>query len=123
MPPLYAQATSATGLIFLSESSDYDGGELVIEFSPVHGQRVKLPAGAAVIYPANTVHQVEAVTRGERLAVVFWVQSLVRDADRRQMLYDLHRLRHNRGQPDAIEDDKLLLAKAYNNLLRLWVEP
>ncbi len=96
---------------------------MVIEFSPVHGQRVKLPAGAAVIYPANTVHQVEAVTRGERLAVVFWVQSLVRDADRRQMLYDLHRLRHNRGQPDAIEDDKLLLAKAYNNLLRLWVEP
>lgn len=109
--------------IFLSEPSDYDGGELAIEFSPVHGQRVKLPAGSAVIYPANTVHRVEVVTRGERLAVVFWVQSLVREADRRQLLYDLHRLRHNRGQPDAVEDDKLLLAKAYNNLLRLWAEP
>jgi PKHD-type hydroxylase len=109
--------------VFLTQPTDYDGGELSIQYSPVHSQRAKLPAGAAVIYPANTVHRVEPVTRGERLAVVFWVQSLVRGANQRELLFDLHRLRHNRGQPESIEEDKLVLAKTYNNLLRLWSEP
>jgi PKHD-type hydroxylase len=69
--------------LFLSEPREYDGGELCIE--TVSGtQRIKGPAGDLVLYPSTRVHRVETVTRGERLAAVFWVQGMVRDSGRRQ---------------------------------------
>jgi len=107
--------------IFLSPPDDYDGGALEIQ-SPYGAQTIKLPAGAAVVYPSQTLHRVAPVTRGERLAVVTWVQSRVRDASRRELLHDLDRIRRHlhRAAPEA--EECALAFKSYANLLRLWAE-
>lgn len=110
--------------VFLSDPASYDGGELTLE---LHGGpiKVKLPAGHAVAYPANTLHHVAEVTRGERLAAILWVQSLVRDPAKREILFDLESLRRGLWQKSGgvktPESD--LAAKSYVNLLRLWAEP
>lgn len=112
--------------IFLAEPDAYEGGELLVE-GPFGTEPVKLPAGHAVLYPAHTVHRVAPVTKGERLACFFWVESLVRRADQRQLLVDmdmaLMRLRQREldaGQPESAE--AVALTGAYHNLLRMWAE-
>ncbi len=105
--------------VFLSDPDRYDGGELVVHHT--QGSRAfKLPAGHALLYPASTVHEVTPVTRGERLASFFWVQSLVPDEARRQILFDLDmnllRLRARHG--DSTETTAL--TGVYHNLLRQW---
>lgn len=70
--------TDISCTLFLSEPEEYDGGELVIENPGSQQQRVKLPAGHMVIYPGTSVHRVEPVTSGHRLASFFWIQSMVR---------------------------------------------
>ncbi len=105
--------------IFLSEPQEYDGGELVI-CTPWGDQAVKLPAGDAVVYPAGTIHRVDPVTRGERLVAVTWVQSLVRDAGRRELLYGLNAARESllQSAPDAAATAQV--NAAYMNLIRMW---
>jgi PKHD-type hydroxylase len=107
--------------IFLSDPADYDGGELIMA-SPFGEQEIKLPAGAAVVYPSSTLHQVAEVTRGERLAAVTWAQSHVRDAAQRELLYEVYQTREKLAQidPDGAETD--LAFKAYSNLLRMWAD-
>ena len=107
--------------VFLSDPGDYDGGDLLMH-SPYGEQEVKLPAGSAVIYPSSTLHQVTPVTRGERLAAVTWIQSYVRDPAKRELLYDIYRIREKLAheQPDAEESD--LAFRTYANLLRMWSE-
>lgn len=107
--------------LFLSDPADYDGGELVIDFAT--GTRtIKLPAGSAVLYPTTELHRVTEVTRGQRLAAVTWVRSLVRDAAKRQLLLDLktalHQLSAQVGKTPEID----LLSKTHTNLLRRWIE-
>jgi len=117
-----ARARSDISLtVFLSDPGDYDGGELVMA-SPFGDQEIKLPAGSAVIYPSSTLHQVAPVTRGERLAAVTWAQSQVRDAARREMLYDVFQIREKlaKSDPDGAETD--LAFKTYSNLLRMWAD-
>lgn len=103
--------------IFLADPETYEGGALV-----VHGAagetRVKLGAGDAVLYPAGTVHEVEPVGTGARLAAVGWVQSLVRDPARREVLFDLAQVRADwpGGAPP------LALDKTISSLLRMWAE-
>ncbi len=108
--------------VALSDPGEYDGGELVIHGS-LGEQEVKLPAGAAVVYPSSCLHRVAPVTRGERLAAVTWVQSYVRDPAKRELLHDLELIREKltRAAPDTEEAD--LAAKTYANLLRMWSEP
>jgi PKHD-type hydroxylase len=110
--------------VFLSDPATYDGGELVIE-GPGGTSAYKLEAGQAIVYPATTLHRVAEVTCGERLAAVLWVQSLVRDASRREMLFDLDTARRGlwdkAGQTATPEFD--LVTKTYANLLRAWSEP
>jgi PKHD-type hydroxylase len=113
--------TDLSGTLFLNEPGDYDGGDLVIEGLP--GQpRIKLPAGDLVLYSATTVHRVEPVTRGERLASFFWLQSMVRDDGRRQLLHDmdlnLMQLRQQQGDIEPV----IALTGTYHNLLRMWAE-
>lgn len=107
--------------IFLSEPTDYDGGELVIHstFGP---QEVKLPAGWLVIYPASSLHQVTPLTRGERICAVTWVESLIRDPARRELVYELDKVRRKMGTalPDTPETD--LINKCHSNLIRMWAE-
>lgn len=108
--------------VFLTDPAAYEGGELVID-SPFGQQEVKLPAGAAVVYPAGTLHRVREVSRGERLAAVTWVQSYVRDGLKREVLNDMDRIRcaMAAASPAIAETD--LAFKTYSNLLRLWSEP
>jgi PKHD-type hydroxylase len=108
--------------VFLSNPTEYDGGELVIE-SPLGPQEVKLAAGEAVIYPASTLHRVADVTRGSRLVAVGWVQSLVRDPVHREILYDLERLKRFVTEKIPGAPEATLLFKTQSNLLRLWAEP
>lgn len=107
--------------LFLSSPSSYVGGELVIE-STDDQRTYKLEAGSAIAYPSSTLHQVEPVTQGVRLAAVGWVQSLVRDPNQREILFDLDTARRSifAKEGKSIEFD--LLSKSYANLLRQWAE-
>jgi PKHD-type hydroxylase len=108
--------------VFLEEPDAYEGGELLIE--DLYGvQSVKLPAGHAVLYPSSSLHRVEAVTRGCRVASFFWIQSMVRDDGQRRILFDLdravQRLAGELGQGDV---SVIELTGVYHNLLRSWAE-
>jgi PKHD-type hydroxylase len=107
--------------LFLSEPDAYDGGELVVRTS-FGEQRVKLAAGHAIMYPASSLHRVAEVTRGERMVAVTWVQSLVKDPARRELLYELNLAREKllKTAPDAEETARVDLA--YVNLVRMWAE-
>ena len=89
--------------------------------SDTYGEHeVKLPAGDLVVYPADSLHRVEPVTRGARLAAFFWVQSLVRDAQQRRMLLELDGSIQQLTASGADRDALLRLTSLYHNLLRLW---
>jgi len=107
--------------VFLSDPATYDGGELVIE-SPAGEQEVKLPPGCGVLYPTGCLHRVAPVTRGERLAAVTWIRSLVRDPGQREILFDLENARHLLRERLGQTPETLLLSKVQGNLLRRWVE-
>ena len=113
--------TDVSVTVFLSDPDAYDGGELVIETSAGE-QRVKLPAGAAVIYPATSLHRVEPVTRGERLACVGWIESRIRDGAAREILFDLERARRSLFQQHGKTPEFDLISKVTANLLRRWGE-
>lgn len=115
--------TDISCTLFLSEPDEYDGGELVMENPGGQQQRIKLPAGHMVIYPGTSVHRVDPVTRGHRLASFFWVQSMVRSNEHRQLLFDMDahliRLRSTIGETDA---SVIGLTGTYHNLLRTWLD-
>jgi PKHD-type hydroxylase len=108
--------------LFLAEPDSYDGGELVVD--DLYGeQRVKLPAGHMILYPASSLHRVEPVTRGVRVASFLWLQSMVRDAGARRLLFELDQgvqqvaQALGQGDPAAVR-----LTGVYHNLLRRWAD-
>ena len=106
--------------LFLTDPQDYDGGALVIEGE---SRPVKLPAGDMALYPASTVHRVTPVTRGERVASFFWVQSMVRDGEERRILFDLDRAVQELSADQGADDPRLVrLTGVYHNLLRRRAE-
>ncbi|WP_050418812.1 Fe2+-dependent dioxygenase [Bradyrhizobium tropiciagri] len=114
--------TDLSVTLFLSEPEDYDGGELVIE--DLYGSHeIKLPAGDLVVYPASSLHLVTPVTRGVRVASFFWLQSMVRDAHARSLIFDLDTAiqalveRLGRDDPETVK-----LTGIYHNLIRHWAE-
>jgi PKHD-type hydroxylase len=113
--------TDVSCTLFLSDPAEYDGGELVIETS-FGEQRVKLAAGDMVVYPGTSVHRVEPVTRGARLASFFWIESMVRADEQRRLLYEMDmslvKLRGELGEtPELVQ-----LTGTYHNLLRMWAD-
>ena len=106
--------------LFLNEPDSYDGGELVVEGDPE--SRFKLPAGHMILYPSSSLHHVAPVTRGERLAAVSWVQSMVRDPAQRQILFDLETLRRRLFESQGKTADFDLLSRSFANLYRMWAE-
>jgi PKHD-type hydroxylase len=113
--------TDISCTVFLSDPAEYDGGELRV--TDTYGEhRVKLPAGHAVLYPGSSVHEVSPVTRGERLACFFWIESLVRSDTQRRLLFDmdmaLMQLRQEQGDNAAT----IALTGTYHNLLRMWAD-
>ena len=111
--------TDLSATLFLSAPEDYDGGELVIE-DRLGPRRIKLPAGDMVLYPGTSVHHVEPVTRGVRLAAFFWVQSMVRDEAKRDILFELDTALQQLGRDVPDHPSLVQIAGAYHNLLRLW---
>ncbi|MEL6128303.1 MAG: Fe2+-dependent dioxygenase [Cyanobacteria bacterium J06636_28] len=107
--------------VFLSKPTDYGGGELVIEAADDE-QAYRLPAGNAIIYPSSTLHRVNEVTQGQRLVVVGWVQSLVRDPAQRELLFDLDTARRSLYAQHGKTAEFDLLSKSVSNLLRRWAE-
>lgn len=107
--------------VFLNEPARYDGGELAIETSSGE-HMVKLAGGDAVVYPASSLHRVTPVTRGERLAAVTWIQSYVRERERREILVDLDKLRHALHERMSDAPETNLAYKTYSNLLRMWAD-
>ncbi len=114
--------TDVSATLFLSDGSDYDGGELVIQ--DAYGEhQVKGDAGDLVIYPSTSLHRVEPVTRGRRWASFFWIQSMVRDDGRRALLYELDMSIGQARQALGDRDPAVLgLTASYHNLLRMWAE-
>jgi PKHD-type hydroxylase len=113
--------TDISATLFLTPPEEYDGGELCVE--DTYGlQKVKLPAGHMVIYPATSLHHVRPVTRGARVSSFFWIQSMVRDDTRRSILLDLDLAiqRLNREVPD--NSIAVQFTGVYHNLLRQWAE-
>jgi PKHD-type hydroxylase len=105
--------------VFLNDPEKYDGGELVIR-TAFGSNEVKLPAGDAVMYPSSSLHHVNQVTRGERLVAVTWVQSLVRDPARRELLYELHQAREKLLKISPEAEETAQVNTAYMNLIRMW---
>jgi len=111
--------TDLSATLFLSDPGDYDGGEL--EVADAYGvQAVKLNAGDLILYPASSLHQVTPITRGERLASFFWVQSLVREDSRRKILFDLDQAIQTLNAAGADDGARTALVGCYHNLLREW---
>ena len=107
--------------LFLNNPADYDGGELVIEGADDE-QTYKLSAGSALIYPSSTLHRVNQVTQGQRLVVVGWVQSLIRDPAQRELLFDIDTVRRSLFAQHGKTTEFDLLSKSVSNLLRRWAE-
>ena len=110
--------TDLSFTLFLSDPTAYDGGELMIEQAG-QTQTIKPPAGDLVLYPSPSLHQVNQVTAGVRYVCVGWIESQVKQADDRAMLFDLQNLKASLAQhydPQSIE--MLTLSQVIANLIR-----
>jgi len=107
--------------VFLNPPERYDGGALVIR-TQFGEQQVKLPAGHAVVYPSASVHRVAEVTRGERLVALTWIQSFVRDAAQRELLYELDQAREQLLRSEPGGGVTKHVDRSYVNLLRMWAD-
>lgn len=122
--PDQATRTDLSLTLFLSDPESYEGGELVIS-THVGENRFRPAAGTVVVYPSHNLHYVARVTHGVRYAAVSWLQSFVREDDRRELLYELNAVSEelaetrrgpsNRGHTDV-------MFNIYHKLLRMWVE-
>jgi len=113
--------TDVSATLFLSTPADYDGGELIVE-DTFGTHAVKLGAGDLVIYPASSLHRVEPVTRGARMAAFFWVQSMVRDDSARTTLFEMDTAIRELSASGADGGALLRLTACYHNLLRRWAD-
>jgi len=108
--------------LFLEPPDAYEGGDLIVEDN-LGAHAVKLPAGHLLLYPASSLHRVEPVTSGARVASFFWIQSMVRDDGARTLLFDLDQsiqaIAADRGHDDR---DVIRLTGIYHNLLRRWAD-
>ena len=113
--------TDVSMTIFLNPPEAYEGGELTIR-TPFGDRQVKLPAGDAVIYPSSSLHKVAEVTAGERLVALTWIQSYVRDAARRELLYELNLAREGLLKEAPGSETTGYVDRSYANLLRMWAD-
>lgn len=113
--------TDLSATLFLSRPEEYDGGELVVD-DTYGAHSVKLPAGDMILYPASSLHRVNPVTRGVRLASIFWVQSMVGDDAERSLLFDLDVAISQVAETSPDSPAVVALTGCYHNLLRRWSE-
>jgi PKHD-type hydroxylase len=113
--------TDLSATLFLVEPQNYDGGELVVE-SDFGSQSAKFAAGDLIVYSSTLRHRVNVITRGERLASVFWIQSLIREDARRTQLFELDATIQRLTQTGADADSLVRLTGHYHGLLKAWTE-
>ena len=113
--------TDISATLFLAQPSEYDGGELMID-DTFGSHAVKLPAGDLVLYPATSLHRVQPVSRGARIASFFWIQSMVRDDGERTLLFDLDLAIQRLGSDAPNHPALVQLTGVYHNLLRRWAD-
>jgi PKHD-type hydroxylase len=111
--------TDLSATLFLTAPDQYEGGELVID-TDVGTQQAKFAAGDLVVYTATLRHRINTVTRGQRLASVFWIQSLIRDDTQREQLFELDRTIRHLTQRAVDPESLVRLTGHYHSLLRLW---
>lgn len=111
--------TDISATLFLADPDEYDGGELLIE-DTYGAKSVKLAAGDMILYPSTSLHKVNPVTRGARLASFFWIQSLVRDDAQRTVLFDLDQSIQRLTLATPEHPSLVQLTGVYHNLLRMW---
>jgi PKHD-type hydroxylase len=111
--------TDLSFTLFFCDPEDYDGGELVIE-DTFGEQRVKLPAGDLVLYPSSSVHRVEPVTRGARICCFTWIESMVREDERRRLLFEMDTAIVGLRQTQGESEEAVRFTACYHNLLRMW---
>lgn len=105
--------------IWLSDPSGYEGGDLTLETGD--GERsFRLPAGHCLVYPSTLLHYVEPVESGQRLVAVGWIESRIRQADQRELLFELDTARRALFERSGKDDVFDLITKSYTNLLRHW---
>jgi PKHD-type hydroxylase len=120
-PLMNGMRTDVSFTLFLTDPADYAGGELVIE-SAAGEETFKPAAGSLVAYPSTSLHRVAEVTRGARLAAVGWARSFIRDAARRELLFDLDMARRQMFARDGKTAEFDLVSKSAANLMRMWAE-
>jgi len=120
-PPGGQYRSDVSTTVFLNGPDQYEGGELVIRTS-FGEQLVKLPAGDAVVYPSSSLHHIAEVTSGERLVAVTWTQSMLRDPQQRELLYQLYQAREKLMQTRPGADETTQIDHVYVNLVRMWSE-
>lgn len=113
--------TDLSATLFFAPPEEYDGGELVVE-DTYGAHKVRLPAGHLVLYPSTSLHHVTPVTRGERLAAFFWIQSLIRDDGQRTLLFDMDTAIQKLARDAPDHPSTVQLTGVYHNLLRQWAE-
>lgn len=111
--------TDLSFTLFLSDPTTYEGGELVVE-RPDGEDRYKLPAGDALLYPSSSLHRVEPVVSGRRYVAVGWMQSVVRNHEQRELLFELETACRSLAQRIGRCDELDLLYRCHANLLRQW---
>lgn len=111
--------TDLSFTLFFCDPDEYDGGELVIE-DTFGCQRVKLPAGDMVLYPSSSVHRVEPVTRGARICCFSWLESMVRETERRRLLYEMDMGIMGLRQTVGDTPEVVRMTSCYHNLMRMW---
>ena len=120
-PIMYNLRSDISFTLFLADPSTYDGGELVME-TTAGEQAYKPKAGAMFIYPSTTLHRVTPVTRGERAAAVGWCQSYIRDAAKREILYDLDVARRGVFDKEKKSREFDVISRCHANLMRMWAD-
>ncbi|WP_299873201.1 Fe2+-dependent dioxygenase [uncultured Cocleimonas sp.] len=114
--------TDISATLFLTDPDEYEGGELMIE-TQYGAQEVKLNAGDLIVYPSTSLHEVKPVTKGSRISAFLWVQSLVKNSQQREILFELDQsiqvLTMDRGADDT---EVRRLSGVYHNSVRQWSE-
>lgn len=105
--------------LFLAHANDYEGGELVL-LTDEGEVAIKLNRGSAVFYPASILHRVNEVKKGERLAMISWIQSLIPDPGRRAIVAEIKKIERKISLGNPYSDEALGLLQVYSNLIKMW---
>ncbi|MEO1221444.1 MAG: Fe2+-dependent dioxygenase [Pseudomonadota bacterium] len=112
--------TDISFTLFLSDPSEYEGGELVVQTAGMT-QTIKEASGHLVLYPSTSIHEVRPVTSGTRIVAVGWIESHIRDVSQRELLFDLQNTRNSlRAKLPADAPELLMIDKSIANLMRMW---